>query len=118
MEDSGYFQITGRIKELIITEGGKNIAPIPIESRIKEELSSVISQAMVIGDNQKFLSCLLTLKVAVDPQTLIPTDNLDPVAREWCKKVLKENGKQNDMNIPKTISDFKNDLENNFCNGF
>ena len=108
MEDSGYFKITGRIKELIITEGGKNIAPIPIESRIKEELSSIISQAMVIGDNQKFLSCLLTLKVEVDTQTLIPTDNLDPGVREWCKNVLRENGLQNDLNIPKTIADVTN----------
>lgn len=50
--------------ELIITAGGENIAPVPIEDAIKEEVS-IISNAMVIGDKKKFLSCFLTLKVNV-----------------------------------------------------
>ena len=48
--------------EIIITAGGENIAPVPIEDHIKAELPLVAS-AMVIGDKRKFLSCLLTLQV-------------------------------------------------------
>jgi len=47
---------------LIITAGGENIAPVPIEDAIKAEVA-IISNAMVIGDKKKFLSCFLTLKV-------------------------------------------------------
>ena len=48
--------------EIIITAGGENIAPVPLEDHIKAELPLVAS-AMVIGDKRKFLSCLLTLQV-------------------------------------------------------
>ena len=110
MDTDGFFKITGRIKELIITEGGKNIAPIPIESRIKEKLSSVISQAIVIGDKQKFLTCLITLKVEIDPATSIPSEILDQSVTNWCKKVLKQKGIEEDGRIPNTITDFKNNV--------
>ena len=45
---------------------------------------------MLVGDNQKYVSCLFTLQVTVDPQTLLPTDILDPGAVSWCKEVLGE----------------------------
>ena len=48
--------------ELIITSGGENIPPVPIEDRIKSEIP-FLSQAFLIGDQHNFLSCLLTLKV-------------------------------------------------------
>ena len=107
MDEDGFFKITGRIKELIITEGGKNIAPIPIESRIKETLSTIISQAIVIGDKQKYLTCLLTLKVEVDPTTSIPTEMLEPSVKTWCKNILNEKRIQGDFKIPRTICEFK-----------
>ena len=56
------FWLTIVVSEIIITAGGENVAPIPIEDTIKKELP-IVSNAMVIGDKKKFLSCLLTLKV-------------------------------------------------------
>ena len=77
--------MTGRLKELIITAGGENVAPIPIEDTMKKELP-VLSNAMVVGDRKKFLSCLLTLKVETDPDTMEPKDNLTKAAKEWCQE--------------------------------
>jgi len=83
----GFVTITGRIKELIVTAGGENIPPIIIEDAIKKELHCV-SNAMVIGDKKKFLSCLLTLKVDVDPDSLEPQPTLAPSALAWCQEMV------------------------------
>jgi long-chain-fatty-acid--CoA ligase ACSBG len=64
IDENGFLFITGRIKELIITAGGENIAPSPIENSIKDELFGVISNCMVVGDKRKFLAILITLKVS------------------------------------------------------
>ena len=53
--------ITGRIKELLITAGGENVAPVLIENEINTALP-LLSQVVVIGDKKKYLSCLLVLK--------------------------------------------------------
>ena len=60
--------ITGRIKELIITAGGENIAPVPIEDRLKSLLPG-ISNVMMIGDKRKYNTCLITLRQVQDPDT-------------------------------------------------
>ncbi|XP_068722136.1 long-chain-fatty-acid--CoA ligase ACSBG2-like isoform X1 [Montipora capricornis] len=86
IDKNGFVFITGRIKEIIITAGGENVAPIPIENNIKKELP-IVSNAMVIGDKRKFLSCLLTLKVAINPTTAMPTDNLTGPAIKFCKSL-------------------------------
>lgn len=65
-DDKGFLKITGRIKELIITAGGENIAPVNIEDTIKVECP-VISNVMIVGENKKFLAAIVTLKVDVDP---------------------------------------------------
>ena len=50
------------LSELIITSGGENIAPVPIEDRIKKEVP-FFSNVMVVGDHRNYLTCLVTLKV-------------------------------------------------------
>jgi long-chain acyl-CoA synthetase len=63
LDRQGFLSITGRKKEIIITAGGKNIAPKNIEAAIKQ--SNLVSEAVVIGDRRKFLSVLITLDEAV-----------------------------------------------------
>ena len=59
-DDDGFLRIIGRKKEIIITAGGKNIAPKNIESALRD--ISLISQAIVIGDERPYLIALLTLE--------------------------------------------------------
>lgn len=77
--------VAGRIKELLITAGGENVAPVPIEDNIKEALPC-ISNAVVIGDCKKFLSVFLTFKVVIDGNN-VPTDNLTQESIDWCASV-------------------------------
>ncbi len=78
--------ITGRKKEIIITASGEKVAPVPIENLIKQELP-IVSNAMIVGDQKKFLSCLLALKVIQDDITGLPTNQLSPLAVEECQRV-------------------------------
>ena len=57
LDDDGFLYITGRKKELIVTSGGKNIAPVLLESLLTED--PLIAQAVVIGDDEKYLSALI-----------------------------------------------------------
>ncbi|MBX3574711.1 MAG: long-chain fatty acid--CoA ligase [Mesorhizobium sp.] len=59
IDNQGFLTITGRAKDIIITAGGKNITPAEIENRLK--FSPYISDAVVIGDKRKFLSCLVMI---------------------------------------------------------
>lgn len=59
LDADGFLTITGRIKDIIITAGGKNITPAEIESRLK--FSHYISDAVVIGDKRKYLTCLIMI---------------------------------------------------------
>ncbi|ABW11258.1 AMP-dependent synthetase and ligase [Parafrankia sp. EAN1pec] len=59
LDETGHLRITGRKKELLVTAGGKNIAPAPLEHRIQE--NPLISQAMLIGDQRPFIAALITL---------------------------------------------------------
>jgi long-chain-fatty-acid--CoA ligase ACSBG len=59
--ENGMIRITGRYKELIITAGGENIAPVPIEENVMK-LCPLISFAMMLGDKRKFNTMIVTLK--------------------------------------------------------
>ena len=62
IDADGYLTITGRKKELLVTAGGKNVAPAVLEDRLRAH--PLISQAMVVGDRQPFVGCLVT----IDPE--------------------------------------------------
>jgi long-chain acyl-CoA synthetase len=64
LDEDGFLTITDRMKDIIITAGGKNITPSAIENELK--FSPYISDAVVIGDRRKFLSCL----VMIDHETV------------------------------------------------
>jgi len=59
IDADGYLKITDRKKDIIVTAGGKNVAPQNLENELKTD--SLISQVMVHGDKRKFLSALVTL---------------------------------------------------------
>ncbi|NOC44718.1 MULTISPECIES: long-chain fatty acid--CoA ligase [unclassified Ruegeria] len=59
IDKDGYVTITGRLKDIIITAGGKNITPAEIESRLK--FSHYISDAVIIGDRRKYLTALIMI---------------------------------------------------------
>jgi long-chain acyl-CoA synthetase len=59
LDEDGYLTITGRKKEIIVTAGGKNVAPAVIEDRIRAE--ALIAECMVVGDGRPFVAALITL---------------------------------------------------------
>lgn len=66
IDDEGYLSIVGRKKELIVTAGGKNVAPAVLEDRLRSH--PLISQCMVVGDNKPFIAALIT----IDPDAIKP----------------------------------------------
>ncbi|MGN6575623.1 MAG: AMP-dependent synthetase/ligase [Nocardioides sp.] len=66
IDDEGFVWVTGRQKELLVTAGGKNVAPGPLEERIRSH--PMVSQCMVLGDGRPFVSALITLDAAAAAQ--------------------------------------------------
>jgi long-chain acyl-CoA synthetase len=59
VDDEGFVRITGRKKEIIVTAGGKNVAPAVLEDRLRAHL--LIDQCVVVGDGRPFIGVLVTL---------------------------------------------------------
>jgi len=59
LDEDGFLTITGRKKELIVTAGGKNVAPAVLEDRVRAH--PLVSQCLVVGDNKPFIAALVTL---------------------------------------------------------
>ena len=87
LDDEGYLTITGRKKEMIITAGGKNVAPAALEDPIRS--NPIVGQVVVCGDQKPFISALVTL----DPEML-------PV---W----LNNNGEAGDMSLEEAVGNPK-----------
>ncbi len=85
LDEDGFLRITGRKKELIVTAGGKNVAPAVLEDRLRA--NAIVSQCMVVGDAKPFIACLVTL----DLESL-------PI---W----LENKGKPADMPIAQAVKD-------------
>ena len=64
IDDEGHIVITGRIKDIIITAGGKNVSPIPLEEEIAK--CPIVEHCVVVGDQRPFIGALVTL----DPESL------------------------------------------------
>ena len=96
IDEDGFIKITDRKKDIIVTAGGKNVAPQNLENDLKS--SKYISQAMVVGDRQPYIAALLTL----DPEAVpawaeergLPTDMeslaASPEVRELVQGIVDE----------------------------
>ncbi|MER6681348.1 AMP-dependent synthetase/ligase [Streptomyces olivaceoviridis] len=90
LDDEGYLTITGRKKELLITAGGKSVAPAPLENWLRQH--PLISQVMLVGDGRPYVAALITLdrdgithwrqmigKHPVPPELLVDDEELHAV---------------------------------------
>ena len=96
IDEDGYLKITGRIKDLIITSGGKNISPQNIENTLIA--SRFIEQLAVIGDNRKYLSALIVPSFAT--------------LEAWAKKKnIPFTGRQDLISEPEVQKLFEHEIE-------
>ena len=65
LDEDGYLKITGRKKEILVTAGGKNVAPAALEDRLRAH--PLVSQCIVVGDQKPFIAALLTLDEEMYP---------------------------------------------------
>lgn len=68
IDDEGYLTITGRLKEILVTAGGKNVAPAALEDPIRS--NPIVGQIVVVGDKKPFISALVTLDSEMLPTWL------------------------------------------------
>src|SRR4051794_3925079 len=113
IDDDGFIKITDRKKDLIITAGGKNIAPQNLENALKA--SRFVSQAVAIGDRRPYITALITLDwdevnaTGRDPQELVQeivdTVNHDRVRVEQIKKfaILPRDFSQEEGEVTPTL---------------
>jgi long-chain acyl-CoA synthetase len=65
IDEEGFVRITGRMKEILVTAGGKNVAPSVLEDRVRAH--ALVSQCLVVGDGQPFVAALVTIDEEVFP---------------------------------------------------
>jgi long-chain acyl-CoA synthetase len=65
IDEEGFVRITGRKKEILVTAGGKNVAPSALEDRVRAH--ALVSQCLVVGDGQPFIAALVTIDPEVFP---------------------------------------------------
>lgn len=75
LDGEGFLRITGRKKELIVTAGGKNVAPAVLEDRLRA--NPIISQCVVVGDNKPYIGVLITLDQEALPQ-ILAANSIEP----------------------------------------
>ncbi|HEX7144811.1 MAG TPA: long-chain fatty acid--CoA ligase [Gaiellaceae bacterium] len=82
LDEEGFLTITDRLKDILVTAGGKNVAPQNLENALKTH--AVISQALVVGDRRPYVAALITLSEDVDPAGAAPAVQraVDAVNRE------------------------------------
>ncbi|CAF0978778.1 unnamed protein product [Brachionus calyciflorus] len=95
--NNNFIYITGRLKELIITAGGENIAPVPVEDNVKSELPDLISNCMLVGDKKKYLVILITLKSKMDLNTMTPLDELTSECVDFLRRLGSNSRNVNDI---------------------
>jgi long-chain acyl-CoA synthetase len=97
IDDEGFVRITGRKKEIIVTAGGKNVAPAVLEDRLRAH--PLVSQCIVVGDQRPFIGCLVTLDPEMLPTWLsnngkppmdVATAATDPDVRAEVHKAIDE----------------------------
>ena len=80
LDDEGFLKITDRKKDIIVTAGGKNVAPQNLENDLKRVAG--ISQAVVVGDRRPYLVALITVEPGVDDPESVAQAAVDDVNRE------------------------------------
>ncbi|HEX3388556.1 MAG TPA: long-chain fatty acid--CoA ligase [Streptosporangiaceae bacterium] len=85
LDDDGHLRVTGRKKDIIVTAGGKNVAPAVLEDRLRAH--PLVSQAMVVGDGRPYVACLVTL----DEEVLEPWKGRHPELASASLAELAEN---------------------------
>lgn len=99
-DEDGYLTITGRKKEMIVTAGGKNVAPAMLEDRLRAY--PLVSQCVVVGDSKPFIAALITLdaealpgwlKAKGLPELTIAQAAADPTVREHLDQAVERTNK-------------------------
>ena len=87
LDEDGFLYITGRIKEIYVSSGGKNIPPLLVEETMKT--IPLISQCMLIGDGRKYCSALMTLDVGAILRDKFGLDGATEVPKDPAKQLAK-----------------------------